>query len=233
MDKCKYSVVIPIYNEFNSILPLYNNLSYEMNKLQDSYEIIFVNDGSVPMEGMCHLKNSMDKNISKIVDLPKRMGQTKALAVGFKESRGDIIISMDGDLQDNPKYIPNFIEKFYQGFDVVCGYRIKRNSGKMTIILSRTGNFLQRMLFHTKLHDISCTYRIYKKDCIKNLRLIRKGYHRYIPLLLIAKGFKLTEIPIKQGKRLYGHSKYSVFFKVPRIVTNLLLLLFDIATNKT
>ena len=113
MDKCKYSVVIPIYNEFNSILPLYNNLSYEMNKLQDSYEIIFVNDGSVPMEGMCHLKNSMDKNISKIVDLPKRMGQTKALAVGFKESRGDIIISMDGDLQDNPKYIPNFIEKSF------------------------------------------------------------------------------------------------------------------------
>ncbi len=227
----QYSVVIPIYNEFNSVLPLYNSLCAVIGSLQSPYEIIFVNDGSTEMD-VAYLEKNIDKSTSRIINLSRHLGQTFALANGFKEAKGNFIFSMDGDLQDSPEYIPLFINKINQGFDVVCGYRIKRKDKINKIILSRLGNLIQEIFFRTKLHDISCTYRIYKRECIEDLKLIRNGYHRYIPFFLLRKGYKITEIPIEQKRRIYGSSKYNLVFKMIQITSGFFYLLSDILIRR-
>lgn len=226
----QYSIVIPVYNETESIPLLSKTLINVMDNLQESYEIIFVNDGLNQINRE-HLKSCQDKNIIKIINLPCHMGQTFVLAVGLKEAKGKFVISMDGDLQDNPKYIPYFINKIYQGFDVVCGYRFKRKDRKMKIILANIGNFLQRTILRTNLHDISCTYRIYKRECLQVLRLKRNGYHRYIPFILIRKGYNVAELQIEQDARLFGQSKYKCW-KVIRVVVSFFFLVFDVLMKR-
>ena len=222
-----YSIIIPVYNESESVIPLYNALRITMERLQCQYEIIFVNDGSSDMDE-AYLGRMMDGKVSRIVSLPGHIGQTFALGRGFKEARGKFIFSIDGDMQDDPAHIPLFIDKLKQGFDVVCGYRINRKDGKDKIVLSRFGNMLQRMIFHTGLHDISCTYRLYKRECLSGLMLSRSGYHRYIPLLLLRRGYKVAEIPIEQGVRHFGLSKYKFLSKIRQITVSFFYLLSDI-----
>ncbi len=226
----QYSIVIPVYNETESMPLLSMALVNVMDNLQESYEIIFVNDGSNQINTE-HLKSSQGKNTVKIINLHYHRGQTFVLAVGFKEARGKLIISMDGDLQDNPKYIPYFINKIYEGFDVVCGYRFKRKDRKMKIILSKVGNFLQRAILKTHLHDISCTYRIYKRECLEGIRLERNGYHRYIPFILMRKGYNVTELQIEQDARLFGQSKYKSW-KMIQVIVSSLFLVFDVLMKK-
>lgn len=226
----QYSIVIPVYNETESIPFLSRTLITVMDNLQESYEIIFVNDGLNQINMEC-LKSCQDKNIIKIINLTCHMGQTFALVEGLKEARGKFVISMDGDLQDNPKYIPYFINKIYQGFDVVCGYRFKRKDKKMKIILAKIGNFIQRTILRTNLHDISCTYRIYKRECLAGLRLKRNGYHRYIPFILMRKGYSVTELQIEQDVRLFGRSKYKSW-KVIQVVASFFFLVFDVLMKK-
>ncbi len=226
----QYSIVIPAYNETESMPLLLKSLIKVMDNLQESYEIIFINDGSKQINAE-HLKSSQGKNTVKIINLACHEGQTFALAAGFKEARGEFIISMDGDLQDNPKYIPYFINKIYEGFDVVCGYRFKRKDRKMKIILSKVGNFLQRAILKTRLHDISCTYRIYKRECLEGIRLERNGYHRYIPFILMRKGYNVTELQIEQDARLFGQSKYKSW-KMIQVIVSSLFLVFDVLMKK-
>jgi len=227
----EYSIVIPVYNEFNSIPILYNAIRNTMDPLKQPYEIIFINDGSAP-RGMEYLEEALDKKVARIINLEKHLGQTVALATGFKEAQGKIVISMDGDLQDDPAHIPGFIKKLQQGFDAVCGYRINRKDKLNKIILSKIGNFIQKVLFRTELHDIACTYRAYKKECIKKIKLIRNGYHRYIPIILIREGYKVTELPIVQASRLYGQSNYSLFSKIAQITVSFLYLVFDMLIKR-
>jgi len=201
-----------------------------MDKIDGAYQIIFVNDGSVFFD-LKYLEANMDSNIVKIINLPVKLGQTKALARGLEGAVGNVVISMDGDLQDNPEYIQYFIDKLSQGFDVVCGRRVNRKDAKNKILLSKIGNFVQNLIFHTGLHDISCTYRAYKKECVRSLKLIRNGYHRYIPFLLIREGYKVTEINIEQRERVYGRSKYSCW-KVVDAVFTFLYIIFDIVRKR-
>lgn len=226
----QYSIVIPVYNETESMPFLSKALIKVMDDLQESYEIIFVNDG-LGRINMEHLKNCQDKGIIKIINLSCHKGQTFGLAAGFKEAKGKFVISMDGDLQDNPKYIPYFINKIHQGFDVVCGYRQKRKDRKTKIILAKAGNFLQKTILKTNLHDISCTYRIYKRECLEGLRLKRNGYHRYIPFILIRKGYNVTELQIEQDARLFGRSKYKSW-KAILVVVSFFFLVSDVLMKK-
>lgn len=222
----KYSVIIPVYNEVESILPLCNVLCGIMDGLRESYEIIFINDGSAAIN-INYAEGGMKRDVIRVINLSKHIGQTGALLDGFKEAQGEIMISMDGDLQDDPKYIPDFISKLNQGFDAVCGCRIKRTDKKNKIILSKIGNFLQRMILKTDIHDIACTYRIYRKECVENLKFIRNGYHRYIPFLLMKQGYKVAEIPVEQGERLFGRSKYSSW-KALGVIVSFFFLIFDV-----
>lgn len=228
----QYSIIIPLYNEDNATLIfLCNSLLAIMDSLHESYEIILVDDGS-SKQYTPTLVSEVAREAIKIITLPKNFGQTKALSVGFTVAKGRMLISLDGDLQDDPKHIPAFIDKLYTGFDVVCGCRVKRNDKIMKIILSRIANIIQRVILRTGIHDISCTFRIYKRECIENLKLTRKGYHRYIPFLLKRKGYKIAEIAIEQNKRLFGSSRYKNFSKIIQAIESFFLLLFDIMLRK-
>lgn len=229
-QKKEYSIIIPIRNEYVSIVILYNALSNVMNNLRLSYEILIINDCSCN-EDMDTLRGKFDKNIVRIIDIPMHIGQSGALAEGFKNAKGKFIISMDGDLQDSPEYIPFFINEINKGLDAVCGYRIKRKDSQYKIVLSKIGNHLQRIIFQNDIHDIGCTYRIYRENCIKELKLTRNGYHRYIPLLLIRRGYKVGEIKIHQHKRIFGHSKYS-FWKPLAVLLSSLFLICDMIRRR-
>lgn len=206
----KYSIILPVYNEYESIPLLWSNLKTIMDSLHESYEVIFIDDGS-SKSTIEVLSNLKQKNNNVVYyRFNENKGQTEVLREGFEMAKGDIILTMDSDLQDNPKYIPEFINKINEGYDVVCGYRKIRNDKISKIILSKIGNFIQKTLWRTGLNDIACTYRAYKKACIKHINLSKKGYHRYIPYFLGKKGFKITEIEIMQDKRAHSKSRYSV-----------------------
>jgi glycosyltransferase involved in cell wall biosynthesis len=140
------------------------------------------------------------------------------LAEGFKKANGDIVISMDGDLQDDPREIPAMIAKLERsGADAVCGWRKDRKDKARTMSLSRMGNFFQKIFFNVPVHDISCTLRVYKAEAVKNIVLKKQGLHRFLPFILKRAGFSLAEKEVHHNSRKYGQSKYSLR-KAPQTV---------------
>ncbi len=205
-----FSIVIPMHDEEHSARELISGLNTVLSGLNKSFEIIVVNDGS--LDGTKSIIEEFQKNNTNIflVNLAERKGQTKALYEGFKASRGKLIISMDGDLQDDPKEIPNFFRAFESGSgDVICGWRKGRKDPVSKLFLSRLGNFFQKIFFRVPVHDISCTYRLYKAEAIKAVRLDKNGLHRFLPLLIKKHGFSLGEIEVAHKERKYGKSKYT------------------------
>jgi len=227
----KYSVIVPVYNESYSIPLLWRHLKTVMGDLKEPYEVIFINDGSdTKTHNLLNDMKAKHDNIA-VYHLKENMGQTEALRKGFEIARGDIIVSMDADLQDDPKYIPQFINKINEGYDVVCGYRRRRKDKLNKIILSKIGNFIQGIVWKTGLHDLACTYRAYRKGCIKDINLSRRGYHRYIPYFLSRQGCRITELEIEQNKRPYLESKYS-FLKMFDVIYEFLSICFVVSKDK-
>ena len=210
------SVIIPVYNEEKSIFLLFNKLKKELRTIKKSYEIIFVDDGSTDKT---LFKINKIKNKNKyivIIHSTKNQGLSSALTVGFKKASGNIIITMDGDLQNDSRDIKKLLKKLSKGYDVVCGWRYKRyDSLFIKKVPSKIFNFLIMLLFKLKIHDSSCTLRTYKKESIKNLEL-SEGMHRFIPLILAKKGYKIGEVKIRHHLRKFGKPKYNSpkrFFK--------------------
>lgn len=201
------SFIIPAKDEEKSILPLYNEIVAELTKLHKSYEIIFIDDGSTDSTfNEINKINKIDKNV-KIIKHRGNFGKSTALQNGFDTSQGKIIITMDADLQDDPKEIQSFIQKIEEGYDLVSGWKKKRNDPISKIIPSRVINFAIRILTGVKIHDINCGFKAYKKDVVKNLNLYGDLY-RFIPILADKKGYKITEIIVNHRNRLHGKSKY-------------------------
>ncbi len=205
-----YSIVIPIYNEEDSIDPLVGEMTGVMNTMGDSYEIIFVNDGSDDRSlALMEHYQKKDNQIFHLIDGKKRKGQTLALRDGLFAARGDLIITMDADLQNDPKDIPAMVDKLKEGYDVVCGWRKGRQDKPLKRFLSKFGNYLQRIISGMRIHDVSCTLRLYRRECIDKLNLGWEGQHRFIPLILKKKGFKIGEIVSHHRNRQFGRSKYN------------------------
>ena len=208
------SVIIPVYNEEKNIFPLFNRLKKELKTIKKSYEIIFVDDGSTD-KTFHKIKEIKDKNL-KFIYHKKNLGLSAALSTGFKNTSGKIIVSMDGDMQNDPRDIKKLLKKLSKGYDVVCGWRYKRNDSLFVKnIPSKIFNLLIRFLFKLKIHDSSCTLRAYKRDSIKNLKL-SEGMHRFIPLILAKKGYKIGEVKVRHYPRKHGKAKYNSpkrFFK--------------------
>ena len=210
------SVIIPVYNEEKNIFPLFNRLKNELNNIKKSYEVIFVDDGSTD-NTFFNINKIENKNKNIImVHSTKNQGLSSALNSGFKKASGKIIITMDGDLQNDPKDIKKFLKKLSQGYDVVCGWRYKRyDSLFIKKIPSKVFNFLLKFLFKLKIHDSSCTLRAYTKKSIKSLEL-PEGMHRFIPLILAKKSYKIGEVKVRHNPRKYEKAKYNSpkrFFK--------------------
>ncbi|MDP2922223.1 MAG: glycosyltransferase family 2 protein [Candidatus Omnitrophota bacterium] len=201
------SVVIPVYNEENSILSLYQSLKNNLRFTKD-YEIIFVNDGSTD-NTLKNLRRIKDKSV-KIINFDKNLGQSAALTTGFHAAIGKKVITMDGDLQNDPSDIKNLLSKLDQGYDVVCGWRHERKDPFIIKRLpSRLFNMAIGVLFGVGIHDTSCTLRAYRKGAAKALCCLKPGYHRFIPVLLSMKGFRVGETRVKHNARLHGRAKYN------------------------
>lgn len=202
----KISVVVPAYNEQDSIPVLYSELKKVLSKYKD-YEIIFVDDGSTDKSIKVMEELNKKDNRVKIIQLRKNFGKAVALTEGFKIATGDIIITMDADLQDEPEEIPRFIEKINEGCDLVNGWKYQRKDPLMKRFFSKIFNFLTSKATHVKIHDFNCGFKAYRKEVVRDLNIYGE-LHRYIPALVYSKGFKVCEIKVKHQKRRFGKSKY-------------------------
>lgn len=207
----KYSIVIPVYNEELNIIPLYNILTEVMKKLEPrgNYEIIFVDDGS--SDGSFNKLKSLSRKDShvKVVQLRRNFGQSAALNAGFDYADGEIIIVLDGDLQNDPRDIPKLLAKMDEGYDVVSGWRYPRKDPFLTKRLpSLISNWLARKLTGVNIHDFGCSLKSYRRETIKNLKLYGE-MHRYIPAIVMMEGFKVGEVKVRHHPRKYGKTKYS------------------------
>ncbi|MBU1997922.1 MAG: glycosyltransferase family 2 protein [Candidatus Omnitrophota bacterium] len=212
-NKVKFSVVIPVYNEEKSILPLHDSLCNIMDKMRENYEIIFVNDGS--QDKTRHILNGLFvKSLHLlVVNFNKNRGQSLAMQAGFDVAKGEFIITIDGDLQNDPSDIPLMFHKINQGYDVVCGWRYKRHDPRIRVFLAMLSSVIRKIVFREVIHDPGCTLRIFKKDAVKDIFLFT-GTHRLFALIMSRLGYKLGEVKVIHHKRKFGNSKYSIYTKI-------------------
>lgn len=200
----KYSVIVPIYNEKESILDLHKRIYQVMQEIGQSFEIIFVDDGS--SDGT----SGIIKKLSplKIIRFRKNFGQTPALDAGIKASRGEVLITLDGDGQNPPEEIPKLLEKLKKDYDVVSGWRYPRHDPFSKKIFSKGAEYLRSFLIKDNIHDSGCTLKVFKRECFEDLDLYGE-MHRFIPAILRWQGFRITEVKVKHSERKFGHSKYN------------------------
>ncbi len=205
----KYSIVIPVYNEQGAVMPLEKSIRDVMESLKKPYEIIFINDGSD--DGTFSVLKRIKETSPNlhIVTLEENSGQTASLRIGLQLAKGDVIISMDGDLQNDPNDIPVLLDKLKEGYDCVCGWRRKRYDSIWKKVASRIANTIQGRVFKSNLHDISCTLRAYKREALKDVDLTFDGAHRFIPYLMLRKNRRVAEVEVRHHPRKFGKSKYN------------------------
>jgi glycosyltransferase involved in cell wall biosynthesis len=219
------SIVIPIYNEVENIPELHSELQDVLVRFGRPYEILYVDDGS--KDGSVPLLNALAEQHPEVVVIQFRrnFGQTAALAAGLEASRGDIVIFMDGDLQNDPAEIPKLVHTMEEGgFDVVSGWRKNRQDAQISRKLpSRMANWLISRVSGVELHDYGCTLKAYRRDVLKNVRLYGE-MHRFIPAYAAWAGASVTELPVNHRARKYGKSKYGI--------NRTIKVLLDLATLK-
>jgi glycosyltransferase involved in cell wall biosynthesis len=219
------SIVIPVYNEKENIPLLHVEIQEECRKLNRSYEVIFINDGST--DGSQSALEAIQKtDISiKIITLRKNFGQTAAMSAGFDFARGDVIITMDADLQNDPADIGLLLEKLEDGFDIVSGWRAKRKDKFFTRRLPSTmANWLISFITRVKLHDYGCTLKAFRKDVVKNINLYGE-MHRFIPAIASHMGVEIAEVKVNHRPRRFGKSKYSIW-RFVKVILDLLTVKF-------
>jgi len=203
------SIVIPVYNEEENLKELHTKLTNIILSITENYEVIFVDDASTDNSfGILKEINKEDKKV-KVIKFRRNFGQSAAISAGFDYSKCDVIITMDGDLQNDPEDIPKLLEKLEkEDYDVVCGWRFDRADSMLKKAFSRMANRLRRRFTDEDIHDSGCTLRAYNKECLDDLELYGE-MHRYIPALLLWKGYKIGEVKVRHHKRKHGKTKYS------------------------
>ena len=202
----KISVVIPVFNEQESIKELYIQISAAL-KNQKKYEIIFINDGSSDKSEKAIIDLANEDKRVKLISFYRNFGKSAALSEGFKYASGEIIITMDADLQDDPNEIPNLINKLDEGYDLVSGWKQKRYDPWTKTFPSKIFNFVTRVLTGVKIHDFNCGLKAYRSSVIKSIEVFG-GRHRYIPALAGQMNFSVSEIVVNHRPRIYGETKY-------------------------
>lgn len=210
----KISIVVPLFNEEESLEPLYNEIMKVVKSINIDYELIFVDDGSTDksLEKLREI-NRKDNKV-RFLSFRKNYGKSAALNVGFQKAHGDAVITMDADLQDDPAEIPNLLKKLDEGFDMVSGWKKVRFDPLIKKHSSKFFNYTTRVLTGIKIHDFNCGLKAYKKEVIKNINVYGE-LHRYIPVLAHNKGYSVSEIPVRHHPRRYGKTKFGIsrFFK--------------------
>jgi glycosyltransferase involved in cell wall biosynthesis len=223
-NSIELSIVVPMYNEEENVVLLYNSLKTILDNLNKRYEIICVDDGSV--DRTLSILKSLAKDDEKliVISFRKNFGQTAALSAGFDYSKGDLIVTMDGDLQNDPEDIPKLLEKAKE-FDVVSGWRRRRKDAFLKrVVPSLIANKLISFVTGVKLHDYGCTLKVYKKEVVKNLKLYGE-MHRFIPAIASWRGISVGEVETTHNERRFGKSKYGIS-RAARVMLDLFTVKF-------
>lgn len=219
------SIIVPVMNEEESLSHFYVELLKELKKITKTYEIVFIDDGS----GDRSLKilqelAKKDKDI-RVYSFRRNHGKAEALTFGFQKARGELIVTLDADLQDKPSEIKKLLAKQKEGYDLVSGWRKNRKDSFAKIIFSKFFNLVAYLSWGIKMHDYNCGLKLYTSDAARSLNLYG-GMHRFIPLLAAQEGFRVTEVPVVHDVRRFGKSKYNaikVLTQMPDMMTMLFL----------
>lgn len=198
------SIVVPIYNEEGNVRELHQKIKDACQKIGRPFEIVFVDDGSSDNT----VKNCEGLSPLKLIKFRKNFGQTAAFDAGFKNATGEIIITMDGDLQNDPNDIPLLLAEMDNGYDIVSGWRFHRKDSFSKKFFSRTANLLRKFFIADTIHDSGCSLKAYKAECFHDLDIFGE-MHRFIPALLELQGFKVGEIKVSHHPRIHGKTKYN------------------------
>ena len=221
-----YSVIIPVHNEADTVEPLYGTLQKTMRKLGGAYEIIFVDDGSTDGSAENVKRLGTDGGNLVLLALQKRYGLSTALQAGFDIAKGDVVVTLDGDLQNDPEDIPKLLSKIKEGFDVVCGWRSPRRDNLSKRAASGLANSFRRHCLGEKIHDVGCTLRIMKNKAARSLRL-SGNLHRFISYLLAKQGFKIAEVKVTHHARRFGRSKFGIFHRAFEGIQDFFKIIFS------
>lgn len=214
------SLVIPLYNEAENLEPLADAIRAVFNGLGLSYEVVFVDDGSTDdsYNVLRRLRES-DGSI-RLIRLKRNYGQTAALDAGFKASRGDIIVMMDADLQNDPRDIPEMLQVLKE-YDAVCGWRRNRKDPWLKIVSAKIANFVRNKISHEDIADIGCSLKCFRKEVISKIKLYN-GMHRFLPTLFKMEGYRVAEVKVGHFPRRFGTSKYNIRNRIVRSFMDLL-----------
>ena len=201
------SVVVPLLNEEHSLDALHHQLAAALDSRGEPFEIVFVDDGSTDgsMQVLTRL-NAETTNVV-VVHLRRNFGKAAALQAGFLEARGDIVVTIDADLQDDPAEIPQLLAKLDEGFDLVSGWKTRRNDPLTRRLFSRLFNWTTAVVSGVRLHDVNCGLKAYRAEVLHGMRLYGE-LHRFIPVLASYRGFRIAEIPVNHRARQHGRSRY-------------------------
>lgn len=204
------SVVIPLYNEGENIEPLFTRLRPVLEKVSPEWEIVFVNDGSSD-DSAAELSRvrALSPRV-RIVNFNRNFGKSAALAAGFKLAGGERLVTLDADLQDDPGEIPSLLAKLEEGYDFVSGWRVKRRDRLVKRFTSRIFNRVTSWVSGVRLHDFNCGLKAFRRGAVENLAL-HGELHRYIPVLVCWRGFRVTEVPVRHHPRHRGSSKFGIY----------------------
>jgi glycosyltransferase involved in cell wall biosynthesis len=199
-----------VFNEEDNVVPLFHSIRDIMTNIERDFEVIFVDDGSTD-ETLPNLKTILDNGVEKdtlrIIELQRNFGQTPALLAGLANIKGELVVTMDGDLQNDPQDIPEMLEALTDEYDVICGWRKNRKDNALKKIPSKFNNYLNKRMNNVQIHDSGCTLRVYRREAIEGIQLYAEG-HRYIPAILAKQGFRLGEVETNHRPRTNGVTKY-------------------------
>ena len=210
IQKIAISVVVPVMNEEQSIKPLFEKLSTQLTSLGQNYEVIFVDDGSTD-KTFVELRKLYDEHpgIVRLIRFRRNFGKTPALVAGFSRCRGEVVFTMDGDLQDDPEEIPNFLAKLDEGYDLVSGWKYPRLDPITKTFPSHVFNGLVSFMTGVHLHDINNGFKAYRREVIEDTHFKLYGdFHRFVPVMAYWRGFSITEIKVRHHPRKFGVSKF-------------------------
>lgn len=203
----KISVVVPLFNEEESLVELYEQLSKAVCSLEKPIEFLFVDDGST--DGSMQVLTELHKKDPqvRVVQFRRNYGKSAALGFGFKEARGELIVTLDADLQDAPHEIPNLVKKLEEGFDLVSGWKKIRNDPFIKKNTSKLFNFVTRKMTGLRIHDMNCGLKVYRREVTDTVNVYGQ-LHRFLPVLAQWQGFKVGEVVVKHNPRKYGKTKF-------------------------
>lgn len=218
--KVEISAVIPVFNEEENLPVLIPKVMEVLNQLSKVYEVICVDDGSSDNSRKILREMAIQYPTLRVLGLKENRGLSTALLAGMREARGDILITLDSDLQNDPADIPRLLQCLDQ-YDMATGWRQKRDDPWLKRIASKIGNGVRNRLSGEAIHDSACTLRVFKRECIQDIPVFN-GMHRFLSTLVKREGFRIVEVPVSHHPRRFGKSKYNIRNRMIRSFTDLL-----------